>query len=241
VSLVENGTHVLFGTQMDSYGVGEVTLAEHVIKHLDKGMLCFADRGFFSYHLFRDAGSTGADLLWRVKVRFKTPPTKRLEDGSYLCDIYPTTSDRRRSRHAITIRVIEYKLIGVANSEPSYKLLTTILDPKQAPADELAKLYHERWEIENSLDELKTHLRGSRIVMRSKTPDLVRQEFFGLMMAHYAVRGLMHEAAITADIDPDTLSFVHAVRVIRRKLPFYGITPPSEEARSSQEGSTGDS
>lgn len=241
VSLVENGTHVLFGTQMDSYGVGEVTLAEHVIKHLDKGMLCFADRGFFSYHLFRDAGSTGADLLWRVKVRFKTPPTKRLEDGSYLCDIYPTTSDRRRSRHAITIRVIEYKLIGVANSEPSYKLLTTILDPKQAPADELAKLYHERWEIENSLDELKTHLRGSRIVMRSKTPDLVRQEFYGLMMAHYAVRGLMHEAAITAEIDPDTLSFVHAVRVIRRKLPIYGITPPSEEASSSQQGSTGDS
>ena len=125
------------------------------------------------------------------------------------------------------MRVIEYVLEGVADAEPLYRLLTTILDPAHAPAPELAALYHERWEIETALDELKTHLRGAQIVLRSKTPALVRQEFYGLMMTHFAVRGLMHEAALTADADPDRLSFVHAVRVIRRKLPQSVALPPS--------------
>ena len=103
-----------------------------------------------------------------------------------------------------------------------------LLDHLQALATELAALYHERWEIETAFDELKTHLRGARIVLRSKTPDLVRQEFYGLLMTHFAVRGLMHEAALQADEDPDRLSlFLHAVRVVRRKLTSYGVIPPS--------------
>ena len=122
--------------------------------------------------------------------------------------------------------MIEYRLEGVADAEPIYRLLTNVLDARQAPAQELAALYHERWEIETALDELKTHLRGARIVLRSKTPELVRQEFYGLLMAHFAVRALMHEAALKADIDPDRLSFVHAVRVVRRKLPAFNAIPP---------------
>jgi len=125
------------------------------------------------------------------------------------------------------VRVIEYRLVGLAGAEPFYRLITSILDPKQAPAQELAALYHERWEFETALDELKTHLRGARIVLRSKTPPLVRQEFYGLMMAHFAIRALMQEAALKADVDPDTLSYVHAVRVIRRKLPTFVSVPPS--------------
>ena len=154
------------------------------------------------------------------------PPTKF---GSYLNTIYRSDKDRRRGANGIRVRVIEYTLDGIANAEPIYRLLTSILDPDQAPAEELAALYHERWEIETALDELKTHLRGSQIVLRSKTPDLVRQEFYGLMMTHFAVRGLMHEAALKAREDPDRLSFLHAVRVVRRKLPSFVAIPPSAE------------
>jgi hypothetical protein len=121
----------------------------------------------------------------------------------------------------------------VADAEPMYRLVTTILDPAQGSAQELAALYHERWEIETALGELKTHLRGARIVLRSKTPDLVRQEIHGLLMAHFAIRGLMHEAALGADEDPDRLSFLHAVRVIRRKISAFGVIPPSEQTRAA--------
>ena len=118
-------------------------------------------------------------------------------------------------------------LPGVQDAEPLYRLITSILVPREAPAKELAALYHDRWEIETAFDELKTHLRGANIVLRSKRPDLVRQEFYGLLLAHFAVRGLMHEAALRAGEDPDRLSFVHAVRVIRRKLPRFVSLPPS--------------
>jgi hypothetical protein len=229
VSLVETGTHVLFATRLGSYGSGEIALAEEVIAGLQKGMLCLADRNFFSYRLWNRARAGGADLLWRVKKDWQFALEQRLADGSYLSRIYPSGRARRRQAEAVAVRVIEYRLEGVAGAEPAYRLVTTILDPAQAPAEELAALYHERWEIEGAFDELKTHLRGAQIVLRSKTPDLVRQEFYGLLLAHFAVRGLVHEAALKAGEDPDRLSFVHAVRVIRRKLPLYGAIPPSAE------------
>ena len=227
VSLVENGTHVLFGSRMDGCQTGEITLARQVVRNLRGGMICLADRCFFGFELWGDALSTGADLLWRVKTNVRLIPFERFEDGSYLAKIYPSEKDRRNDTNAITVRVIEYRLVKVPDAEPIYRLVTTILDATQAPASELAALYHERWEVETALDELKTHLRGSRIVLRSKMPELVRQEFYGLMMAHFAVRGLMHEAALAADVDPDVLSFVHTVRVVRRKLPLFVVTPPS--------------
>jgi len=226
VSMVENGTHVLFGTQLGVYGTGEISLAKGVIPWLRPGMLCLADRQFFGYELWNQARSTGADLLWRIKKNLRLNCEKRLGDGSYLSHIYPSPKDRRHKTNGVRVRVIEYRLEGVAGAEPIYRLMTTIIDSEQAPAGELAALYHERWEIETALDELKTHLRGARIVLRSKTPDLVRQEFYGLLMGHFAIRGLMHEAALKADLDPDRLSFIHAVRVIRRKLPVLQFIPP---------------
>jgi hypothetical protein len=229
VSLVENGTHVLFSTRLGSYDTGENALAEEVVGGLERGMLCLADRGFFNYRLWNRARAGGADLLWRVKKDWRLPLEQRLPDGSYRSRIYPSARARRHQEEGVTVRVIEYQLEGVPEAEPFYRLVTTVLDPAQAPAEELAVLYHERWEIEGAFGELKTHLRGAKIILRSKTPDLVRQEFYGLLLAHFAIRGLMHEAALKAGEDPDRLSFVHTVRVIRRKLPFYGAIPPSEE------------
>ena len=231
VALVENGTHVLFGAKLGGTADGEMTLAHDVVPALRPGMLCLADRYFFGYALWRKAAATGADLLWRVKCNLRLPRVTVLGDGSYLSVIYPSEKDRRHSTNGVRVRVVEYRLEGVADAEPLYRLVTTILDPAQAPATDLAVLYHERWEIEGALAELKTHLRGARVVLRSKTPDLVRQEFWGLLLAHFAVRGLMHEAALRADEDPDRLSFLHAVRVVRRKLPLLAAFPPSGQAR----------
>jgi hypothetical protein len=227
VSLVENGTHVLFGSRMAGVNTGEITLAKQVLSCLVTGMLCLADRNFFGFELWNQARATGADLLWRVKKNLRLPCEKRLPDGSYLSRIYASSKDQRHQTNGVAVRVIEYSLQGIPGAEPIYRLLTTILDHEAAPAVELAALYHERWEIETALDELKTHLRGSRIVLRSKTPDLVKQEFYGLMLAHFAVRGLMHEAALKADEDPDRLSFLHAVRVVRRKIARFASIPPS--------------
>jgi hypothetical protein len=197
VSLVENGTHVLFGSQMDGCRTGEITLAKAVLP--------------------------------RLKSNMRMACEKRLPDDSYLSQVYPSLRDWRQKTNGVVLRVIDYRLEGIEGAEPIYRLATTILDSGKAPAGELAALYHERWEIETAFDELKTHLRGAQIVLRSKTPDLVRQEFYGLMMAHFAIRGLMHEAALKADEDPDRLSFLHAVRVIRRKMAAYGAIPPSAE------------
>lgn len=227
VSLVENGTHVLFGTQMGGYHMGEITLAEGTLSSLREKMLCLADRNFYGFELWNKARSTTADLLWRVKKNLRLPCEKMFSDGSYLSTVYASAKDRRHKRNGVTVRVIEYTLEGVSDAEPIYRLVTTILDPELAPAAELAALYHERWEIETALDELKTHLRGSKIVLRSKTPDLVKQEFYGFMMAHFAIRGLMHEAALKENLDPDQLSFLHAVRVIRRKITRFASIPPS--------------
>jgi hypothetical protein len=229
VSLVENGTHVLFGTQMGGYGDGEIRLAHRVVPSLRPGMLCLADRNFFGFALWDKARATGADLLWRVKSNRRLPCQKRLPDGSYLSTLYGSDKARRQGTGGLRVRVIEYTLEGVTGAEPVYRLVTSLLEPARAPAAELAALYHERWEIETALDELKTHLRGARIVLRSKTPDLVRQEFYGLLMTHFAIRGLMHEAALQAGEDPDRLSFLHAVRVVRRRLPHFAAIPPSAE------------
>lgn len=227
VSLVENGTHVLFGSAMAPYATAEVTLARSVLASLRAGMLCLADRNFCGFELWTMAQATGADLLWRIKVNMRLAADRRLPDGSYLSRFYPSDRDRRHKTNGVVVRIVDYRLEGVADAEPIYRLATTLLDPEKAPALELAALYHQRWEIETAFDELKTHLRGPGIVLRSRTPDLVRQEFYGLMMAHFAVRSLIHEAALRADEDPDRLSFLHAVRVIRRKLPHVTALPPS--------------
>jgi hypothetical protein len=205
VTLIESGTRVLFGAAMGAYGganaTSEMELAWKVIGSLKTGMLCLADRYYMGFEFWEAARATGADLLWRVKSWHTLEPQKQLPDGSYLSKIYRTQYDRKMDRNGVVVRVIEYKFSWQRNTEV-YKLVTTIFDYEQAPAEELGALYHERWEIETSLGEVKTYMRGPGIVLRSKTPELVRQEFYGFLLAYFAVRGVMHEAALEADEDP---------------------------------------
>jgi hypothetical protein len=147
VGLLENGTHVLWAAQLAPYAIDEITLARQVVPALQKGMLCLAERFFPGYQLWQAATQTGADLLWRTRQNARLEVDRRLPDGSYLSRLYLCISDRRNRRKAIVVRVIDYRLKDVPDAEPVYRLITTILDPKQAPARELAALYHERWEI----------------------------------------------------------------------------------------------
>lgn len=229
VGLLETGTHVLCGAQLGPYSTGEVTLAAHVVPHLTPAMLCLADRGFLGFDLWQQAAATGAALLWRAKAVQRLPVHDRFADGSYRSELRWNSHCASADRQPISVRVIEYTLPGVPGADGRYRLVTTILEPTAAPAAELATLYHERWEIETAFDEFKTHLRGARRVLRSKTPELVRQEAWGFLLAHFALRTLMHEAALGAlprARDPDTLSFTHALRVTRRTLPHLAALPP---------------
>jgi hypothetical protein len=227
VGLVEVGTRVLFGGVLGSYGTGEVTLAREVVQHLRPGMLCLADRYFPGYPLWKQATETGADLVWRVRQVIRFPVVEQLPDGSFLSWFRPPRQRKGAPKQAaIAVRVIDYQVEGPERKEETIRIITSILDWEAAPAHELAELYHERWEFETALDELKTHLRGARTVLRSQTPELVRQECYGLLLAHFALRGLMHEAALSAGRDPDRISFVHTLRVVRRTLPRFAALSP---------------
>jgi len=224
VGLVEVGTHVLFGAALDSYAVGEITLAARVVPHLRAGMLCLADRYFPGYALWRQTVETGAELVWRVREKIRFPVEELLPDGSYRGRFYERWNRNKPLGEGIPVRVIEYEVLG---KEERVRLITSILDWRSAPAAELAALYHERWEFETALDEFKTHLRGARTVLRSQTPELVRQEVYGILLAHFALRGLMHEAALRGGRDPDRISFTHTVNVVRRTLPRFAAFSPS--------------
>lgn len=228
-ALVENGTHVLFGVACAGYKDSEMSLAHASVAHLKPGMLCLADRGLTGFPLWQAALATGAQLLWRIPKNRKLPVVNRLADGSYLSMIEPAPATKKTMTgrtEPIMVRVIDYQLPGAPGAEPIYRLMTTLLDDKEASARALATLYHERWTIETTFAELKTTLKGADLVLRSKTPDLVRQEFYGLLLAHYAIRKLMWEAALTRDEPPERLSFKQAVNTVRRKLPSYGAIPP---------------
>lgn len=224
---METGTRAVIAAVFDRYRTGEVTLAHQLLGHLGPGMLCLADRSFSGRALWRRAAASGADLLWRVRGDRILPCLKALPDGSYLSRLYASARHRRHDRGGISVRVIDYRLDGVVGAEPLYRLITTILDPDAAPAAELAALYHERWQNEIALGELKVTLPGQRLILRSRRPDLVEQEVYGLLLAHFALRQLMLQASLQAGYDPDTVSFLHAVRVVRRHLPLHGALPPS--------------
>lgn len=225
VGLCETGTHAIVDAALGPCSSGETTLARGVLRSLGPGMLCLADRNFYSGRLWAEAAATGADLLWRVKSDLTLTREQDLHDGSWLATTGGRDARRRQSSHLV--RVVDYALVDAGRpGESGYRLLSTILDPDAAPAGELAGCYPQRWEIESALDELKTHQRGARVVLRSKQPDGVVQEAYGYLCVHYAIRTLMHEAALAARLDPDRLSFTRSLRVARRTTGSHpGFSP----------------
>ena len=229
--LVECATHAIIAANIGAYRDAEWNVCQPLLVSLNDTMLCLADRGFNGYEHWCRAQATGAQLLWRCASNRQLPVHRMLSDGSFLSVIRPSTGPRRKDeRAAVTVRVIEYTLPDTKGVLGRYRLLTTLLDEQQAPALELAALYHERWEVESVFDELKTHLHQRRRVLRSKTPDLVRQEFYGWVLTHYAVRWLMHAAATEHQVPPRQLSFVANGQLLRRAQPQSGAFPPSTSA-----------
>lgn len=226
VALAELGTDVIFAVRMAPWRTSEVALAREVIGRLEAGMLCMADRLFYGFELWETAVATGAQLVWRVQMKIPLPVLKRFKDGSYLSEVRPRSTARAAERaRSLPVRVIEFDL-SFRNEKKFYRVITTLLDPRQASAIELAGLYARRWRIETIFAELKTYLRGQNVLLRGQRPDLVEQDFYGLLLAHFGVRSIMHESARQAQIAPTELSFVHAVRVIIRRLPEMGFFSP---------------
>lgn len=217
VALVECGTHALFDAALGPYTTGEVELSRELVKRLQPGMLLLADRGFYGFRLWQSATATGADLLWRMRSSQRLDVIEELLDGSYLSKVYEIHNFKRRGE-GLTVRVVDYTFDDGRDNDTVYQLITTILDPGEASAEELALAYAQRWEIESVLDELKTHQRGPRAVLRSKSPELVKQEIWGHLCCHFAIRSLMWEAADHAHLDPDRVSFTTALRIVRRSV-----------------------
>jgi hypothetical protein len=229
VAVAECGTHAVFGAAMDGIGVGEQDLFRRLLGKLTPGMLVIADRNFLGYELWQAAAATGADLLWRAKSDLRLPVVAELPDGSYLSYLVAPGTRRRGKR--IEVRVIEYTLQASESEHPHkagevYRLVTTILDPDAAGAEDLAAAYAERWEIESVFDEIKTHQLDARPVLRSRDPDRVQQEIWGILCLHHAIRDLIHTSAREAGIDPDRVSFTRTLRATRRHVSDQaGLSP----------------
>lgn len=235
VALVECATHAIFAATLGTCKTAEWSLCQQILPSLKADMLCLADRGFAGYARWQEAAATGAQLLWRAKSSAQLPVLRRLADGSFLSALYPDETSHHNRRKGIAVRVIEYSLPALkaapgqhlpAAQPLRYRLLTSLLDPCEAPALELALLYHERWEVEAAFDELKTHLLQAKRTLRSKTADGVRQEFYGWVLAHYAVCWLMHQSASEHRLAQRVLSFTGHANLLRRVFPRSGEFPP---------------
>jgi hypothetical protein len=247
VALVEIGTHLVFAAALGGYRASEIGLAHELVGALKAGMLCLADRLFPGFELWQQASAQGAQLVWRVKIGLTLKSIEVLSDGSYLADWLPDSGQRKKQK-PIRVRVIEYRLqsnpkakeqSSAANSE-TYRIMTTILDPSFASATELAQLYPERWEIELSIRETKTGMRRGMVTLRSKTPELVRQEFWGILLAHHAVRKAMALAALDVNKDPDRLSFAKCIEIVKSTQTGPVLSfPPSKKSAHHESSAKG--
>ncbi len=233
VYLAECGTHAIVDVEFLPYCGSERAGGVAVLRSVSAGMLVLWDRGFHSFELIRALLERNAHLLERLPAHVQPQPIQPLADGSTLAWLVAPDSSPAKHAPPIAVRIIEYTLTDPAlpGYNQRHRLLTTLLDPREAPALELVYAYHERWEIEILIDEVQTHQRLNGKPLRSKKPDGVLQELYGLLLAHYALRQLMYEAAVSVGMDPDRLSFVHAVRVLQDAIPEFQMVAPAELPR----------
>jgi Insertion element 4 transposase N-terminal/Transposase DDE domain len=234
VGLVECGTHAIVDAAMGGLHLGESSLAPSLVRSLGRGMLLLADQGLCSLGLWRTLQATGAELVWRCRQDVKLEVLEVYPDGSWRSELGQSQPRSRR----IPVRVVDYHLDdpGRPGQPEGYRLITTILDPEQAPAAELPALYPQRWEQETTLDELKTHQRGPGVVLRSRDPDGVRQEVWAHLLVHYAIRTLMHQADLQAQVDPDRLSFTRSLHIARRQVTSQAAFSPSAAGQGHPAG-----
>jgi transposase IS4-like protein/DDE family transposase len=245
VTISECASHAVVDAEMSGVvgaGSGEQTLAGRLYGQLGTDWLLIADRNFYTWAGWKAAAAGGTQLLWRVKSDLGLPMLEMLGDGSYSSVlINPKIRGAARQRlieatrtgqeldpdHAVRVRVIEYTVPdrdGDGTGE-LIALITTITDPWAASTQILAQAYQQRWEHETGNDQLKTHLRGPGKVLRSKSPDMVRQEIYGYLLTHYAISTLICQAATEADIDPDRVKFTRTLRIVRRTLGPAALPP----------------
>jgi hypothetical protein len=228
--LVECGTHAITDAGFWPCHTSERKGGFRLLRSVQRGMLVMWDCGFHAFDMVVATRQRKAHVVSRLPSGVKPLPLRTLRDGSVLAYLLPAEDVRRRRGQRILVRVITYRITDPAlpGYGEEHRLITTLLNPRLAPALDLVCAYHERWEIEIVIDEIDTHQRLVGRTLRSLTPVGVIQELYGVLLAHYAVRVLMHEAALRADVDPDRLSFVHALEIVRDAVPEFQMVAPAQ-------------
>lgn len=233
VYLVECGTHAIVDAGFWPYRTSERVGGHRLVRSVNKGDLVLWDAGFHSFEMIERALQQNAHVLAKLPAGVKPEVIRQLSDGSVLAYLRPSDPARRARGDKLMVRIISYEITDPAR--PHYgerqRLVTTLLDEKQAPALDLVCLYHERWEVEITIDEIDTHQRMADRPLRSLKPVGVIQELYGLLIAHYAIRALIHEAALQAGLAPDRLSFVGALRIIQDAIPEFQIVESAMRAQ----------
>ena len=236
VYLMEVGTHGIVDAGFWPYHTSERVGALRVLRSVEEGMLVMWDRGLHSFDMILRTRQQQAHFLGRVPASVDLKPVCFLSDGSYLAFLRPSDYARRKAGERLLVRVVEYTIDDptLPGYGERHVLITSLLDENTAPALTLAQAYHERWEIELAIDEMDTHQRLAAQPLRSKKPVGIIQELYGLLLAHYAVRKLMHEAANQEHMDPDRLSFINALELICDAIPEFQMSAPEEHDRLYQ-------
>lgn len=228
VYLVECGTHAIVDAGFWPVHCCERTGGLRLLRSVGAGMLLMWDRGFHSFEMITATLARGAAYLGRLPAHVHPQIERRLPDGSYLAFLLPSDYQQRQAGGRVLVRIVEYTITDphLQGYGERHRLVTSLLDPALAPALEIACAYHERWEIELVIDEIDTHQRLVGRPLRSLLPVGVIQELYGLLIAHYALRFLMHQAALEANVDPDRLSFVHAIEVVQDAISDFQLAAP---------------